>query len=151
MTSINKDKIKEDALRCYNFIYENDKEIKSRVLEIVNRYCDRYKRLEIDKEDLIKYLKLRDLEIIYYRIEHLYIDDDIISKFKINETYNKEKYREVREYLFQYNCYELFYEEKMRDDYKFIYYNIIKLKEENKKMKFLIFATISLIITNFFI
>jgi len=137
MTSLinpNDDEIKQKIIKCYDIIYNND--IKQKLIGVVYRYSNNYKNLNIDKNDLIDYLNLQNLNNVFQRLNERYNQskndvnnfNEFISNLMINT-------KDTRDYLFQYNCYEICYEEKVRDEYKFIYYNIKKIKDYIEDVK----------------
>jgi len=53
----NYNKIKQKIIKCYEIIYENDNDIKIRLLGILDEYCNKHKNLNINKNELFDYLK----------------------------------------------------------------------------------------------
>ena len=150
MTSLinpNDEEIKQKIIKCYDIIYEN--EYKSTFLDVIDRYYEKHKILNIDKDKLIKYINSNNLDYQFERLiddykfkisentSHGYTSNreqfnKLMLNITINSPYDKELYKEAFAF-FNQRCF-LFHQEE-NEKYKYIYYNIYNLFKFNNDNK----------------
>jgi len=147
MTSLinpNDEGIKQKIIRCFYIIYENDENIKQPFLFIIDRYCEKHKILNIDKDELIKYIHSNFLDYHFERLIDEYKRkitgnsngftgnrkqfNKLMLNITINSPYDKEAF-----YFFYQEC--LLFHQEENKKYKFIYYNIYNLFKFNNDNK----------------
>jgi len=84
----NDDEIKQQIIKCYEIIYENNDDYKIRFLQIVDKYCNNFKN--IDKNELIDYIKLRLFVVIFNYLNEQY--QESTRKYdEIKRTQNEQE------------------------------------------------------------